>query len=205
MRCGMAPLQREQDHEMPPGRLQDFHTAVAGALSRGVYVERLFQAMAAEAADELAASERAARRQARAAQGRAQGSGCSRCVLGLLAHHASSARSSSWAEGFHGLLSQRCALPGALCQASRASIPSVAVQEFSAQCCCDVLHVLLCRNSHPNVAVDGEKLPWTRAQYSAEYAVHSRRPSSMLITCSVTACSSLCSSRRYYDGCFLPR
>lgn len=29
---------------MPTGGLQDFHTAVAGALAGGEYVERLFQA-----------------------------------------------------------------------------------------------------------------------------------------------------------------
>ncbi|KAK9832645.1 hypothetical protein WJX81_006656 [Elliptochloris bilobata] len=48
---------------------QDFHTAVAGALSGAEYVERLYQAMAAEAADELAASEqRAAKRALRKAE-----------------------------------------------------------------------------------------------------------------------------------------
>lgn len=59
---------------MPLGRLQDFHTAVAGALSGGEYVERLYQAMAAEAADELAASEqRAAKRALRKAELKVRG------------------------------------------------------------------------------------------------------------------------------------
>ena len=73
--CAVARLsQRKQHHEMRLGRVQDFHTAVAGALSGAEYVERLFQAMAAEAADELAASEqRAAKRALRKAELKVRG------------------------------------------------------------------------------------------------------------------------------------
>ncbi len=55
---------------------QDFHSAVAGALSEAEYAERLYQAMASEAADDLAASEqRAAKRALRKAELKVRPSG----------------------------------------------------------------------------------------------------------------------------------